>query len=56
MNISTEEHQLVNISFEVDLVGEDINSQYIADSFGLGYASQKFEVYKDFELDLSKQI
>lgn len=46
----------VNISFNVDLVDEKKEAQFIADSFGLGYQTQRFDIYKDFKLDITKQI
>jgi len=46
----------INIYFDVNLVGIDEKQQLIADSFGLGYAKNRFWVYKDFKLVYDKQI
>jgi len=56
LNLFDDDFLEVNMSFSVDLVDEKKEAQYIADSFGLGYQTQHFDVYKDFKLDITKQI
>ena len=51
-----DKRELININFDVSLVGDSEKEQYIADAFGLGYATKKFDIYKSFKIDLSKQI